>query len=70
MRVLTLGPLGLIIFGFCLVVFGFVSIFGMVIRVIEPGLLLNFVGYGASFVGLLLGIIGVAGLTVGRRDDY
>ncbi|MEX1019857.1 MAG: hypothetical protein WDZ49_09375 [Litorilinea sp.] len=61
----SLGPITMIVCGFCLVLSGFLAIFFMVIGLIETGLLLNFAGYGASFVGLLLGIIGVAGYTTG-----
>lgn len=67
---LSLGPIGMIVFGFCLVLSGFFTIFFMVIRLIEPGIVLNFLGYGASVTGLALGLIGVATYTTGGHGEY
>jgi hypothetical protein len=53
-------PWKLIVIGFMLVLFGFVAPFLMVIRVVESSLILSFLSYGASVVGLFLGLIGAA----------
>ena len=42
------------------ILFGFVAPFLMVLRILESTLLLGFLSYGASFAGLILGIIGAA----------
>jgi hypothetical protein len=52
-------PTRLIAIGFLLLVLGFVVIFAMVLRVLEPSFLLSFAAYGASFVGLVLGLLGI-----------
>ena len=54
------NPKLLIFIGFILVLFGFVAPFLMVLRVIQTSYLLSFLSYSASFVGLMLGIIGAA----------
>jgi hypothetical protein len=64
------SPIGLIALGFLLVVAGFIGIFFMVIRVIEPGFFLSFLSYGASFMGLMLGIIGISQYTTGGQNDF
>jgi hypothetical protein len=46
--------------GFVLVLTGFVLPFLMVVRVVPPNLILSFVSYGASVIGLFLGLIGAA----------
>ena len=53
-------PWKLIVIGFMLVLFGFVAPFLMVIQVVESSLILSFLSYGASVVGLFLGLIGAA----------
>lgn len=53
-------PRSLIVIGFFLVLFGFVAPFLMVLRVVQTSFFLSFLSYGASFAGLLLGIIGAA----------
>ena len=53
-------PWKIILIGFVLVLFGFVAPFLMVMRIVEPNLLLSFASYGASVVGLFLGLIGAA----------
>ena len=53
-------PWKIIVIGFFLVLFGFVAPFLMVIQVVESSLILNFLSYGASMVGLFLGLIGAA----------
>ena len=53
-------PWKIIGIGFVLVVLGFVLPFLMVIQVLESSIILNFVSYVASVVGLFLGLIGAA----------
>jgi hypothetical protein len=53
-------PRNLILIGFVLVLLGFVVPFLMVLQVLESTLLLNFLSYGASVIGLSLGMIGAA----------
>jgi hypothetical protein len=62
-----LDPLQLIVLGFVLVLLGFVIPFLMMIRVIEPSFLVGFLSYGASVVGLFLGLIGAAWYTRTKR---
>ena len=57
---MLISPGRMILLGFFLVFFGFTSAFAMVMRLVEPSFLLSFLSYGASLVGLFLGIIGVA----------
>jgi hypothetical protein len=51
-----------------LVLFGFVAPFLMVMRVVESSFILNFLSYGASVVGLFLGLIGAALYVRTHRD--
>ncbi len=44
--------------GFGLLVLGFVLPFLMLLQVIPSTLLLNFISYGASLVGLIIGFLG------------
>lgn len=53
-------PWKLILIGFVLVLFGFVAPFLMVMKVVPSSFILNFLSYGASVVGLFLGLIGAA----------
>ena len=53
-------PWKIILIGFFLVLFGAVAPFLMVMQVVESSLILNFLSYGASMVGLFLGLIGAA----------
>ena len=53
-------PWKLILIGFVLVLFGFVMPFLMVMKVVESSFILNFLSYGASVLGLFLGLIGAA----------
>lgn len=57
----------LIIIGFILVVLGFVLPVLMVMQIIESTFFLNFFSYGASVVGLALGIMAAAYTAVQRR---
>ncbi len=53
-------PLQLIVIAGALLVLGAVLPFLMVIRLIEPSFALSFFSYGASLVGLVMGLIGIA----------
>jgi hypothetical protein len=65
-----LSPLQLMLIGFVLLVIGFLLPFVMVLHLIESTLFLGFVAYLASFLGLVIGLIGVAMQgRRGRRDD-
>jgi hypothetical protein len=55
-----MSPVGLIVIGFVLSLTGAVLPFLMVIHVIPSTFFLNFFSYGASLVGLFLGIIGAS----------
>jgi hypothetical protein len=47
---------------------GLLTLFGMVIGLLAPALLLSLLAYGATFVGLLLGIFAMAQRVRGRGD--
>ena len=53
-------PLQLIVIAGVLLVLGAVLPFLMVIRLLEPSFALSFFSYGASLVGLVMGLIGIA----------
>jgi len=57
---ISLNPRLIIIIGFFLVLFGCLTPFLMVLRVIQPSFLLSFLSYGASISGLMLGLVGAA----------
>jgi di/tricarboxylate transporter len=59
------SPLQLIVIAGVLLVLGAVLPFLMVIRLLEPSFALSFFSYGASLVGLVMGLIGIA--QYGRR---
>jgi hypothetical protein len=52
----------LILIGFVMVMLGAILPFLMVMRILTSTFFLNFFSYGASLVGLFLGIIGCANL--------
>jgi hypothetical protein len=58
---ISLSPGKLIGIGFVLVLLGVVLPYLMVMRFIESTFFLNFFSFAASFLGLMLGIIGAAG---------
>ena len=66
-----LSPVQMMIIGFILLVIGFVLPFVMVLRLIEPTLLLGFVSYLTSLVGLVIGLMGVVfyGRVQRSKDD-
>jgi hypothetical protein len=61
-------PKRLIAIGFVLVMLGFVVPFLMVLDIIVSTFVLNFLSYGASISGLLLGILGTAGYARLRKE--
>jgi len=62
-------PKRLIAIGFVLVLLGFVIPFLMVLEIIVSTFVLNFLSYGASISGLLLGILGTAGYVRVRKEE-
>jgi hypothetical protein len=61
------NPFYIIGIGFGLVMVGFILPLLMVLRVIPSTFLLNFLAYGSSIVGLVLGTIGAAFYTGKHR---
>ena len=57
---IRLPPWGLIVIGFLLSLTGVMLPFLMVLRVLPSTFFLNFFAYGASILGLFLGIIGAS----------
>ena len=53
-------PRVVILIGFLLVLAGFVLPLLMVLRIIPPNWILSFFSYGASVVGVMLGLVGAA----------
>lgn len=53
------NPLRLIGAGLALLLFGFLLLLCMVIRLIDPAFALSFLAYAACSIGLILGLIGV-----------
>jgi hypothetical protein len=54
--------------GFLLLVTGFVLPLLMIMQILPSTFFLNFFAYGASFMGLMLGIIGAISITLRRKD--
>jgi hypothetical protein len=57
------SPKKLIAIGFILVLIGFIVPLLMVGKIIETSFALGFISYGASVVGLFLGLLGAAAYT-------
>jgi len=57
---MSLSPLKIILIGFALVLLGAILPFLMVIHLLDSTFFLNYFSYGASLVGLFLGVIGSA----------
>ena len=57
---MSISPLKMILIGFALVVLGAVLPFLMVLHILKSTFFLNYFSYGASLVGLFLGVIGSA----------
>ncbi len=64
------SPRQLMCFGFVLLLIGVILPFVMVLRLIEPTLLLNFIAYFSSLFGLLIGLYGVVLYGISRRHDH
>ncbi len=60
MNLAETNPLALIVIGFFLVLAGMVIPWLMVLNYIESTYFLNFFAFAASFLGLMLGLIGAA----------
>lgn len=60
------SPRKLIGIGFLLVLAGFILPFLMVMRLIQPTLLLSFLSHGMSVAGLFMGFVGAA-MYVGKQ---
>jgi len=61
------NPKRMIIIGFFLVLFGAVGPWLMILGFVKSTFLLNFLIYGSSVAGLILGTIGAAMLAAGAR---
>ncbi|GAP07695.1 MAG TPA: hypothetical protein DEQ80_08670 [Anaerolinea thermolimosa] len=59
----------LMLVGFFLMLAGVILPLLMVIKVLESTFLLNFISYGSSLVGMVVGTLGAALYAVGRRRD-
>jgi hypothetical protein len=65
---MSASPVTIILIGLFLVILGVALPFLMVLHVIESTFFLNFFSYGASLVGLFLGLIGSARIVSSRRN--
>lgn len=63
----SLSPGKMMLLGFSLLLLGFVLPFLMVLRILEPTLLLGFVAYLTSLLGLVIGVIGIVFYSHTRR---
>ncbi len=57
---ISADPRLVILIGFLLVLSGFVLPLLMVMRIIPPNWILSFLSYGASVVGMMMGLVGAA----------
>jgi hypothetical protein len=64
---IRLRPRLFILIGFLLMLLGVLLPFLMVIKLLESTFFLNFFSFGASMVGLVMGILGVAQFTLEIR---
>jgi hypothetical protein len=69
MNMIMTNPKRLIIIGFFLVLFGVVAPWLMVLGYVKSTFFLNFLSYGASVSGLILGVIGSAMMSKFRSKD-
>ena len=63
----ALGPLGMIVLGGILAVAGVLLPLFMILGMIQTSFLWSFVAYGASFAGVMLGVVGSALYVRSRR---
>ena len=61
------SPLHLILYGFLLLLLGFLLAFAMVLKLIEAGFLLSFLSYFASLGGLIVGMYGAVSYARSKR---
>ena len=54
--------------GATMLVVGWLIVFGIVLGLLPASYFLNFFGYGLSFVGLLVGLVGILDHVRPRRD--
>lgn len=66
---MNLSPKRLIFIGFLLVLFGAVMPWFLVLGYVKSTFWLNFLIYGASVAGLILGVMGAAMWGVTRKKD-
>ncbi|MBX3048526.1 MAG: hypothetical protein KIT46_04065 [Anaerolineales bacterium] len=64
-----------LVYGFLMVLFGFVMPYMFVLGIVKINFFLAFLAYGTSLVGMLFGIIGIAMIGVQRikkrkEEDY
>lgn len=64
---ITIDPKVLLIVGFVLLVAGFALPALMIMKMIESTFLLNLLAYGASLVGLVLGMLGSLMIAIRNR---
>ncbi len=64
---MNLNPPVLLVTGFVLLVAGFVLPALMIMQVIPSTFFLNFLAYGASFLGVILGLLGSLSIVARRR---
>ena len=64
-----MSPVTSLAIGFALILAGFLLPFLMVLRVLEPGLLVSFSAYFSSLVGLVLALYGISHYSSSRRGD-
>jgi hypothetical protein len=67
MKNLNFSPVWILIVGFLLVVVGVLIPWLIVLGIIQSTFFLNFLAFGCTFVGVMLGIIGSAYLVRGPR---
>lgn len=53
--------------GFALMLVGFILPALMIMKILDSTFLLNFLAYGASFIGLMFGLLGVLMIAIRRR---
>ncbi len=63
------NPRLLLVFGFFLVLMGFLLPLLIVVKILPSTFLLNFLSFAASVSGLYLGIIGIASVVRTHRRD-